>query len=158
MSSENPKSPEDPNIKDPKESSKKEPKESSKKEEGAGKTIEDTFEKLKKNENVDTIVNYAQSHVLDTIAYIILVIGIIWSFFHPFFGGLLVGLITGWYYYVEIYTLVKGFQEFIDVQGTEKSIVLGAVVLVLLVQAPGVVIGTLLTALIRGVLTTKSDV
>ncbi|MEX1013128.1 MAG: hypothetical protein WD595_04915 [Waddliaceae bacterium] len=154
MSTEKP-TPEDPNLKHSKESHSKE---SDKHEESASKKIEDTLEKLKKNENVDTIVNYAQTHVLDTVAYILLVIGIIWSFFHPVFGGLLVGLIAGWYFYVEIYAIVKGFQEYIDVQGTEKSIVLGAVLLVLLVQAPGVVIGALLMSLIRGVLTTKSDV
>lgn len=132
--------PEDPDQKEPEIEIKPTPSESKKKDEGKAKFSE-TIENLKKSENIDNLIQYAQNNVQDTIAYALMAIGIIWTFFHGFYGGILIGLVAGFYFSKEIVKLIKNYNDFIEEQGTARSLIAGGTALALFIAAPGIFIG-----------------
>lgn len=107
--------------------------------------LSDTFEKLKQ----EGLYTYAKSNTRDTIAYILLVIGLILLFFAPFYGGILIGLVIGLYFANEILAIVTNINEFIDRQGAVRSLILGALALAFLIAAPSIFIGAAITVLAK---------
>ena len=79
----------------------------------------------------------------------ILILGVVLLFFERFSGELLIGVIFGLYYAVEIQALFRNFNEFIEEQGIVRGIVLGVVTIALFISAPGIFIGTILAVIIR---------
>lgn len=106
------------------------------------KKANETIENIKKNKNVNEIINYAQNNTQDTIAYVLLLFGVIWMFFQGFYGGVLVGLIVGFYFFKELIQFVRGLNHYIEEQGLAKSIILGGGLFALFVMAPGIFVGT----------------
>lgn len=108
----------------------------------------ETIENLKKNKNIDSLLTYAKNNTQDTVAFILMIIGILWMLGQPFNGGILVGLVVGFYFSKELISFVKGYNTFIEEQGYAKAIILGAGALSLFVMAPGIFIGVaVMTAL-----------
>jgi len=101
----------------------------------------DTFENLKENETIGKFIHYAQENTQDTIAYALLLVGILWSFFHAFYGGILVGLVAGFYFSKEITQFVMSFNQLMAVQGTARSIIFFGALLTLFIASPGIFIG-----------------
>lgn len=106
--------------------------------------LSDTFNNLKKNENIDAVYQYAQENTRDTIAYIVLIIGILLIFFKPFWGGLLVGIVVGIYFYNEILAIVQDLNGFIESQGMVRSLILGGIAIAFFISAPMIFIGAAL--------------
>src|ERR1700758_3069298 len=94
------------------------------------------LDKLKQDDRVDGLFKYAKSNTKDTIAYIILIIGIILFFFMPPYGGLLIGLIVGLYFSDEIMYVITHFNDFIDEQGLVRVLVLAALTIAFFIAAP----------------------
>jgi len=117
-------------------------------------SISKTFDSLKKNANVDSILNYAKNNTLDTIAYVLIFVGILWSIFQGFYGDLLVGLVAGFYFSKEIVNHVKNYNEFVQQQGLARSIICAATMFVLFISNPGVFIGAAIMAGIKMILRT----
>ncbi len=130
---------EEPKTEEPKAEGPKKPE--AKKEESVKQKITETLDSLKKNDKIDTLYNYAQGNTRDTIAYVLLILGIILLFFTPFWGGILVGLVLGLYFYDELISVVKDVNGLIDDQGMVRSLVLGASVLAFFIAAPGIFFG-----------------
>lgn len=108
----------------------------------------ETIENLKKNKNVDSLLTYAQNNTQDTVAFILLIIGILWMLAQPFNGGVLVGLVVGFYFSRELIGFVKNFNGYMEDHGYAKAIILGGGALALFVLAPGIFIGiAIMTAL-----------
>lgn len=103
--------------------------------------ITETLDTLKKSEKVDDIVTYAKTHTKDTIAYVLIVLGIVWLFFKPFYAGLLIGAVVGFYFAKEISAQIKSANDYIEQQGMAKSLILGGTLLALFISAPGIFIG-----------------
>ncbi|MFQ5730229.1 MAG: hypothetical protein ACE5GN_07700 [Waddliaceae bacterium] len=120
------------------EEPKKEPKEEKKPE---PRKLSETFETLKENKNVESLVSYVQTHIQDTVAYVLMILGIVWMFFQSFYGGILVGLVGCFYFSKEIHEFIKSFNELVEKEGLAKSIILGGAGLALFVSAPGIFIG-----------------
>ncbi len=118
---------------------KKQEKEEKEKKKGC--RFSETVENLKKHKNIDPIISYAQKNTQDTIAYILLVIGILWMLAYPFNGGILTGLVVGFYFSKELVEFIKNFNTYLEEQGYGKSIVLGGGTLALFLMAPGIIIG-----------------
>lgn len=106
--------------------------------------LNETFNSLKKNENIDAMYQYAQENTRDTIAYIVLIIGILLIFFKPFWGGLLVGIVVGIYFYNEILAIVQDLNGFIEAQGMVRSLILGGIAIAFFISAPMIFIGAAL--------------
>lgn len=108
--------------------------------------FQETFSNMKKNEKFDAVYQYAQGNTRDTIAYIVLIIGILLLFFKPFWGGVLVGAVVGIYFYNEIIGVIKDFNGFVEAQGMVRSLVLGGVALSFFISAPMIFIGAAFAA------------
>ena len=112
------------------------------KDKGTSKNkLSETLTSLKKSENIDNLMSYAKTHIQDTVAYILLVLGIIWIFFNSFYGGILVGLIAGFYFAQEVLEIINSFDRFLDKKGMAKNLILSGTLLALFILAPGIFIG-----------------
>lgn len=114
--------------------------------------FEETFAKLKSNEQLTHLGSFATSNTRDSIAYVILIIGIILLFFHPFYGGLLIGIISGFYFSSEILAFIKTANQLIDEQGTVRSLIAGGVLLGFLISAPAIFLGIIIAIAVRQIL------
>lgn len=119
------------------------------KKKSSSKKLTETLDTLKKNESIETLYAYAKSNTFDTVAYIALVVGLIWMVFHHFYGGFLIGAIFGLYYSDEIARLVRHTNDFIEGQGMVRSIILGCVLLALLLSAFGMFVGTAIAVTLK---------
>ena len=94
-----------------------------------------------KETRAEGLFDFFKSNTKDSIAYLLLTVGLVFLFFQPFFGGLLIGLVGGLYFAQEIDYLLKNGNEFVEEQGMVRSIVLGITFLALFISAPGIFIG-----------------
>ena len=111
--------------------------------------ISDALEKLKKNQKIEGIYNYASNNTRDTIAYILMIVGIVLLFSHPFYGGLIVGLIFGYYFSNELYNIVKSANDLIEQHGMVRSLILGGLLLALFVAEPAIFIGAAIAVILK---------
>lgn len=143
MTSETPEEPQEPK----KTEAKPEGKEADVK-----KKISETLDSLRSNEKIETLFSYAKTNTMDTVAYILLILGIVFLFFNPFTGGLMIGVIAGIYFSEEIASFVEGYNEFIETAGMVKSLILGGALLALFISAPGIFIGGAIAAGVKHLL------
>lgn len=123
-----------------------------KKDESVKDKLSEKFEKLKQ----EGLFTYAKSNTRDTIAYILLIVGLILLFFAPFYGGILIGIVIGLYFANEILAVVTNINDFIDRQGVVRSLILGALALAFFIAAPAIFIGAAVTVLVKFLLADKT--
>jgi hypothetical protein len=104
--------------------------------------IKESLNSFTKNEKVEGMYNYAKHNTRDTIAYILLLAGLLLMFYQPWYGGILVGLIFGLYYSKELMEAITHVEQYVNEQGFVKSLILGGLLLGLLIAAPYIFIGT----------------
>lgn len=109
----------------------------------------ETFNNLKKNEKFDAVYQYAQDNTRDTIAYIVLIIGILLLFFNEFWGGLLVGIVVGIYFYNELLAIAQDVNAFIETQGMVRSLIIGGIAIAFFISAPMIFIGAAFAVAIK---------
>lgn len=110
--------------------------------------LTEKLDKLKKDERVESLFSFAKSNTRDTIAYIVLIIGIILLFFPPYYyGGLLIGLISGLYFSEEILFIAIHFNEMIEEQGLVRVLILSALCVGFFIMAPAIFFGLAIGAL-----------
>jgi hypothetical protein len=88
-------------------------------------------------------------HKWDAGAYIVLFCGLLLCLFKPFVGASIVGLVLGIYFSKELRDRAIQFKEFIVHEGVFRAYVLIVALIVLLILAPGLVIGTTVGAFLR---------
>lgn len=96
-----------------------------------------------------SLVQFVKENVFESIAYVIMFCGLIFSIFNPFLGGLLVGLILGIYFSQRVIDRLNAFKGFIATEGIFHGFIIVVALLALLIQAPGLLIGTLIGAWVR---------
>lgn len=109
-----------------------------------------SFESMKRNENVQKAYQYAFSNTKDTIAYLLLALGLLlMSLDRMGSGGVIIGVLFGIYFGGDILFYIRNYRNVIEKQGMVRSIVLGGTMLSLLITAPLVFIGCLIAVGIR---------
>ncbi len=103
--------------------------------------LNSTLDSIKKNQKLEEIYGYASNNTRDTIAYVLMIIGIVLLLFHPFYGGILIGLLGGFYFANELLRLVQNASHIIDEQGMVRSLIAGGVFVGLFISAPAIFIG-----------------
>lgn len=93
--------------------------------------------------------DFVQNHKWDSLAYLLLFIGLITSFFNPTTGGLFVGVILGVYFSEVIKSKFQVFQELIEKEGIFHAFVIIAALLALLITTFGLCVGTLIGVFLR---------
>ena len=110
-----------------------------------------TSQKPDAGKNLESLFSYAKNNIVDTIAYILIILGIVLVLFSNFYGGILVGLIVGYYYSAEIISILKNVNQTIHDLGIPRALILGATVLALFISAPGIFIGGAVAAALKHV-------
>lgn len=103
--------------------------------------IKESLDSFKNNDKVEGLYHYAKHNTRDTIAYILLLAGLLLMFYEPWYGGILVGLIFGLYYSKELMDFFNNIEHFANEQGMVKSLILGGLLVAFLISAPFIYIG-----------------
>jgi hypothetical protein len=119
---------------------------------GFKEKFESTLKDLKPNEKIDSLVSYATANTRDTVSYVVLIVGVILLFFSSFYGGILVGLVAGFYFSSEIMAIIKNINALVEDQGVVKSLIAGGLLVALFISAPWIVIGIALAVAVRQIL------
>lgn len=85
--------------------------------------------------------SFAKKNSRDTVAYILLLLGIIWIFFNTFYGDILVGIVSGLYFADEIIAFLKTIKDEIDSHGNARNLILAGTLLAFFISAPGIFLG-----------------
>jgi len=118
--------------------------------------LKEKFDQIKKNEKFDDIYSYARSNTRDTIAYVLLILGIVMLFFDTVYGGLLIGAIAGLYFNVEILWAIKNVNYLIEREGMVRSLILGGTLLGFFISAPAIFIGAAVAVALKEVILPES--
>lgn len=94
-------------------------------------------------------VEMAKNNIGDTIAYIVLIGGLVLSFFHPFVGGMPVGFVMGLYFSKKVFEMTNEFKVFISHEGIFHGFIVVASVAALAISAPGLCLGLFIGAIAR---------
>lgn len=111
--------------------------------------INKTIDNLKKNEKIEDIYRYAKRNTGDTVAYIAMILGLLILFFEPFYGGIIVGFVTGLYFSKEIMIPIRNIEGFIEKLGMVRSLILGGLLLGLFIKAPTIFLGCAIAVAIK---------
>jgi xanthine/uracil permease len=134
------------NTNDPKSS--KGPKEQRPSEVKGGETRD--------TKKIDELYSYATSNREHIIAYALLAVGLlILLFFNNLYllGGLIIGVVAGWYFAPEIIYYAKNVDQLFRGPDQSRYIVFTALLLGLLIAAPGIFIGAAIVAIFKQVFT-----
>ncbi|MBS0635428.1 MAG: hypothetical protein JSR37_08210 [Verrucomicrobia bacterium] len=93
--------------------------------------------------------NFVKNNLWETISYVVLFAGLILSIFNPVLGGALVGIILGIYFSQPIIDKTLAFKDLVVQDGIFRGFIVIAAVLALLIEAPGLLLGTVIGAWIR---------
>ena len=92
---------------------------------------------------------YVKSNKEEVLVYLLLIIGILSLFFNPYFGELILGILTGLYFYSELVYLIQNARDMYRDKGRIRYIILMGLTLSLLIFLPVYVITTIVVAAIR---------
>jgi len=122
------------------------------KKESVKEKLSSTLESLKKNENLENLYGYATNNTRDTLAYVLMIIGIVLMLFHRFYGGALIGLLGGFYFAPELVYLVQNMSKIIDMHGMVRSLIAGGVFVGLFISAPAIFIGMAIAVALKQII------
>lgn len=97
----------------------------------------------KTQDKFDELYSLTQSNKLDTVVLIILLIGILVSVYNLLYGGLLIGIVFGYYFADDLMTHAKNIRNYIENEGNIKALVIGGLVIGLFIATPAIFIGAL---------------
>lgn len=106
---------------------------------------------------VGGLVDLFKSNMGDTIAYIIVALSLLYSFFDPFVGGIPVGFILGLYFSKKVFQLASQFREFLVTEGIFRGFIIIAAVAAIVITAPGLSLGFVLGTFTRPFFTEKGS-
>ena len=92
---------------------------------------------------------FSRSNIGDIIAYIFLTLGLLYSFFEPFWGALPVGFILGIYFSAHLFQLIAQFREFLIQEGIFRGFAIIAGIAALIILAPGLCLGLAVGTLVK---------
>ncbi len=106
------------------------------------KPISDSSEKEgKANRKLEELYEFTQSNTKDTIALVVLLLGILLSLWAHLWGGLLIGAVAGVYFDEAIIEWATKLRGYFESEGAIRSLILGGVILGLFIAAPAIFIG-----------------
>lgn len=100
------------------------------------------------NKPKDDFLSLVKANGKDTIAYILMIVGIILTLFQSFWGGFIVGAVLGYFYRSEIIQAITNYHRIIDQEGLVKSVILGGTLLALFLGSFSLFIGAAVVVLL----------
>lgn len=112
----------------------------------------EAYRSIRDSKKVDEIYHYAKSNKEQTVAYVLLALGLlILLFFDNLLGGLIIGMVAGYYFAEEIVYYIRNLGQIIGGQDQLRYVVLTALLLGLFIAAPGIFIGAAIVATFKQV-------
>ena len=96
-----------------------------------------------------SIGSFVKNNIWESVSYVVLFAGLILSIFNPFIGGFLVGVILGVYFSQELLNKSTVFKDLVVKEGIFRGFIVIAAVIALLLEAPGLLLGTIIGAWVR---------
>lgn len=133
---------------------------------GESKKQQETFEdKVRENlknvrdsvTNEEGILGYATNNKEQIATYALLVVGLIILVFNNLIGGLIIGMVAGYYFSGEIVYFLQHLKNFFDGQDHLRYLSLTALLLGLFIAAPGIFIGAAIVAAFKQLFLGKSN-
>ncbi len=115
-----------------------------------GDRLQEQWQNFRRHDRVEDVVNYTKNNKRDTIAYALLVVGIVLLFLEPAYGGLLIGIVASIYFARDLGLWITFLKS--NRQGTAKMIVLTGTLFAIFFQAPAIFIGFAIGALLQKLL------
>jgi hypothetical protein len=112
-------------------------------------SFKESWESFKPKERFDNLYSFARTNTADTIAYVILFIGLILWIFQYFFGGLLIGIVGGFYFGDTLIAWARNLREYVETESVIRSLILIGIILGLVIGAPSIFIGAVAAIGIR---------
>ena len=103
--------------------------------------ISEKFDSFRNHERFEDLRNFTTEHKRDTIVYIVLLIGLVLSFFRPFLGDALIGIVVGLYFAEELVEGSRKLNDFIERQGLFRMVIFCFLGIALFIAAPGIFLG-----------------
>lgn len=116
------------------------------------KKIEDLESQEIKPTALGGMIDVFRANIGDTIAYIIMALGLILCFFEPFIGGIPVGTIMGLYFSQKGFELASQFKDFIVNEGIFRGFIIVSSLTALVISAPGLSLGIVIGVFARPLL------
>lgn len=95
--------------------------------------------------NGGDLLDYFKNHTRETIAYILLVLGLLLLFYEPIYGGLLVGIVAGIYFGDEVIDYLKNWkfsvntrQHYVEVA---RHLITAGLAIAFFISAPAIFLG-----------------
>lgn len=123
-----------------------------KKDKGLSDKMQEQWQSFKQNDKVGEIVNYTKTHKRDTIAYALLVVGVILLFLEPVYGGLLIGIVASIYFSQDLWNWIVSLRSQSEHQGMAKILIFTITAIALFINAPAIFIGFAIGALLQKLL------
>lgn len=127
------------------------PKNPNKQEEkqGVADKLKDSLDSLKKSDAVDKVYRFATSNVRDTIAYVLMLTGLLLLFFEPYYAGILIGVIFGLYFAPELTSLYTDFQSITEKLGPVRSFIFAGLLVAFFISAPFIFFGAIIAVAVK---------
>lgn len=91
------------------------------------------------------LLNYFRSHSRETIAYVLLILGLLLLFTEPVYGGLIIGIVAGIYFGDEIVDYIKNWKTSINSRDNygevARHLILGGLAVAFFISAPAIFLG-----------------
>lgn len=95
--------------------------------------------------SADDLLSYFKNHSRETIAYVLLIVGILLLFVEPVYGGLLVGIVAGIYFGDELINYIKNWKTNISSQESYKQVarnlIFAGLAVAFFISAPAIFMG-----------------
>ncbi len=117
--------------------------------------VRDTFRNMRDSKKVDELYDYARHNKEQTIIYVLLIVGLLVLFFNNILGGLIIGMVAGYYFADEIVYYIRNLGQIVSGQDQLRYVTLTAVLLGLFISAPGIFIGAAIVAAFKQVMMKK---
>ncbi len=115
--------------------------------------VKKAFQDVRRNEKMRHFQQNINLNTRDTIAYILMLIGLILLFSEAaWYGATILGVIFGLYFGTEIHLFFRDYQLLIEREGLVRSLVFAGTLLAIFIASPFLLIGALVAVLIRQVL------
>lgn len=101
---------------------------------------------------LESFADYSKGHTREIIAYVLLVLGLIFLFILPLLGQALIGIVTAVYYGSDILHYINHYQQLQGELGGARALVLICLVITFFIEAPVVFIAGALTMALKHLL------
>lgn len=115
--------------------------------------LKDKSRDYRETKKIDELYSYATSNKEQTIAYILLALGLILLLiFNSLFGGLLIGMVAGYYFAPEIIHYIRNFGQIMGGEDHLRYVILTALLIGFFITSPGIFIGAIIVAIFKQVI------